>query len=226
MLRALLILLACAAPARADFVLDNLRFTLFHELGHAVIDQQEIKLFGPEEIAADGFALVLADRLLSAEAMASMMESITRLSRIEAQTEIFDPWAEYMPTSQRLAYAICLYHGLQPWRGGDHARALGLPPDLASPCEEIAGNLREAWRPIIALLDPETAQGRLRPGRGKAVRLLAGDIRWINGNLGLSRDVPVAEEACDEDNAFYYRFDERIVMCAEMIDALIAGSGR
>ncbi|MDB2407135.1 DUF4344 domain-containing metallopeptidase [Jannaschia sp.] len=226
MLRTLLILLICAAPARADFVLDNLRFTLFHELGHAVIDQQDVKLFGPEEIAADGFALVLADRLLSQSDMASMMMSITRLSRIEAQGELFDPWSEYMPTNQRLAYAICLYHGLQSWRGGDHARALGLPPDLAEPCEEIAEGVRDAWAPILAELAPSDVAGQLRPRRGKALRLLARDIQWINRNLALARDVPISQEACDEDNAFYYRYDERIVICAEMIDALIDLSGR
>jgi len=56
------------------------------------------------------------------------------------------------------------------------------------------------------------------------VRLLARDINWINSNLSLSRDVPVSQEHCDEDNAFYYRHDERIVICSEMIDALVAVS--
>ncbi|PWJ22086.1 DUF4344 domain-containing metallopeptidase [Jannaschia seohaensis] len=226
MLRAFLLLLVCSVPARADYIHDNLRFTLFHELGHAVIDQREVKLFGPEEAAADGFALVLADRLLSAQDMASMVESITILARFEAATETFDPWSAYMPTGQRLAYAICLYHGLQPWRGGDHARALGLPPALAGPCKEIAAEIRDAWEPILAGLTPDAVSGRLRPGRGKALRLLAGDIRLINQNLGLPRDVPVTQDWCGEDNAFYYQYDERIAICSEMVEALIESAGR
>ena len=223
MIRAILVLLALSAPARAEYLLGNLRFTLLHELGHAVIDQYGVALFGPEEIAADGFAIVLGDHLLDEAEMAAMIRAVTRLGRREAARELFDPWGDYMPGGQRLAYALCLYHGLRPEGRAALARALGMPSDRAEACEVQARRVRAAWAPVLAEMTDRKGAGRLRPGRGKTLRLLAKDFARIERMLSLRRDLPVIEEVCTEDNAFYYHLDERIAFCIEMLDALRGG---
>jgi hypothetical protein len=215
-----LLLLVLAGPAQADTIAGNLRFTLLHELGHAVIDQWKIAPFGPEEVAADGFALVAADRLMDEGQLAAMIEAVTLLSRQEAEAEAFDPWGDYMPGGQRLAFALCLYYGLRPEKRGPLARALGMPAERARPCAAQARTIRRAWAPVLTELTSGEGAGRLRPGRGKAMRLLAKDLAWLNATLALRRDLPVVQEACGEDNAFYFPYDERIVICAEMVDAL------
>ncbi len=222
-------LLLFASPARADFVQSNLRFTLFHEVGHAVIDQRQVRLFGPEETAADGFGIYLGHLLLSEGDMAEMISDMTWLARDEADEILFDPWAEYMPGSQRLAWAVCLYYGLAPDDRGPLARALGMPSDSKRACTEAGAMLDAAWRPILAELAPETpnAAPTFRADRSsKALRLLAKDIDAVNQAIQLPRPVPVVAERCGEDNAYYYHIDERIAFCDEMTDALLLRAAR
>lgn len=217
-----------AGGARADFLSNNLRFTLYHELGHGVIDQLALPVFGTQETAADTFGLVLADRLHSEAEMADLISDMTILARQEAVTELFDPWDEYMPGPQRLARAICLYYGLNPGDRLATARALGMPNTSKRDCADDAVVTRVAWHAVLDRLRPETAgQGALVPGRrGKALRVLAGDIGKVNAVMALPRPVPVIQTACGEDNAFYYPIDERIEFCSEMVDALRARAAR
>lgn len=211
-----------AGPARADFVHNNLRFTLYHELGHAVIDQLDLHVFGTQETAADSFAIVLADRLLSEAEMTRLIIDVTDLGRQEAAEELFDPWDEYMPGAQRLARAICLYYGLDPAARGMTARALGMPRDSEWDCADDATVTEAAWAAVLHDLTPRPGSPRsLRPGRrGKALRLLSDDIARINSALTLPRPIPVIQVDCGEDNAFYLDVEERIEFCTEMVEAL------
>ncbi len=224
---AILCLYLCTAgPAAADFIRSNLRFTLYHELGHAVIDQLSLPVFGTEETAADSFGIVLADRLHPEEEMQVILTDMTALSRAEAVERIFDPWDQYMPDAQRLARAICLAYGLNPAERLPLARALGMPASAADACVEDATQVRAAWAPVMERLRPKpgaTPTESLRPGRhGKALRLLGQDIERVNEAIVLPRFVPVTNVACGEDNAYYFHIDERIEFCSEMVEALSA----
>ncbi|GIT91289.1 hypothetical protein JANAI62_17450 [Jannaschia pagri] len=221
MIRLILLFVVLALPVRADFVLNNLRMTLYHELAHAVIDQHEVPLFGPEETAADTFALVLANRLHGEDEMTAMVQDMVAVYRADAARALFDPWAEYMPTPQRLAYAICLYYGQNPEVRRPLALAMGLRPDERRPCVERAASVTAAWGPVLDRIAPSEPTDSLRPARlGKALRLLGKDIARVNRTIALPRPIPVQTEACGEDNAFYYHFDERIVFCHEMVTTL------
>lgn len=222
MIRFALFCVLLAMPARADFVQNNLRITLYHEVGHAVIDLVPVNLFGPEENAADSFALVLADRLHSEEEMAQIVTDMTTLGRVEARREVFDPWAEYMPGAQRLASAICLYYGLNPDTRRTKAVALGMPLQKAANCRDYGRTVRAGWSAVLDSLAPSApGSATLKAGRtGKAMRLLQPDIDRVNAHIALPKAVPVNAEACDQDNAFYYHYDDHIVICHEMVDAL------
>jgi hypothetical protein len=189
-----------------------------------VIDQYDVALYGPEEIAADGFALVLADHLLDESELAATVRAVTALAREETALEVFDPWGDYMPGGQRLAHWICLYYGLRPESRGPLARALGMPEHRAPACAGQARAVRAAWAPVMAEMTDRKGVGRLRPGGGKTLRLLAKDVARIDRMIRLRRDLPVVEEGCGEDNAYYYRYDEKIAFCAEMLDALRSGA--
>lgn len=219
---ALLLGLMAATPAAADFVLSNLRFTFYHEVGHAVIDQARVPLFGSGETAADGFGLFIAHRLHSEGEMREIITDMTRLGREEAQRELFDPWSDYMPGAQRTGRAICLWYGLKPNVRGDYARALGMPPEEERGCVEDARALRSAWTPILNDLRPEPGErGTLRvAAQGKALRLLAPDITRLNLEIALPRPTPMTVENCGQDNAYYYHYDDRIVICSEMLTEL------
>lgn len=219
--------LLAAAPASADFVLNNLRFTLYHEVGHAVIDQLALPIFGPQENAADSFGLVLANRLHDEAEMQDIIVDMTTLARQEAEEELFDPWGEYMPGPQRLARAICLWFGLNPEERSDLARALGMPDANRRACATYGRAMEAAWAGVFRDLEPKpgvvTDRTSLRPARrGKMLRLLDQDIKRLNALIALPRTVPLRQVECGEDNAFYFQIDERIDFCAEMFDALRA----
>ena len=144
--------LVLASAARADYVASNLRFTLYHELGHAVIDQLALPVFGTQENAADSFAMVLADRLLSDAQMTVLIFDVTALARHETPTEQFDPWDEYMPGAQRLARAICLWFGLSPADRLETARALECPPDPRAIATRMQGRRGRRGRPCWTVL--------------------------------------------------------------------------
>lgn len=223
MLRLFLLLTLLAAPARADFVLSNLRFTLYHEAAHAVIDQHNLALTGPEETAADGFAIFVMHRLYPEAEMQEMIQDVVELGRHDALGELFDPWSQYMPGNQRLSWALCLYYGLAPDQRGPFARAIGMPPDRAESCEESATRLRAFWDPVLRKHLPQNGEISFTVRRaGKSLRLLKDDIARLNRTVKLPREVPIRAESCGEDNAFYYPYDERIVFCTEMVVALRA----
>ena len=222
-MKALLLLLATALPARADFVLNNLRHILYHEVAHAVIDQWEVPLFGPEETAADGFALLAAHRLHGEAAMRQLAEDVVRLARIEAGRDLFDPWSDYMPGAQRTAWAICVYYGLAPDRRLEHARALGLPTARVRPCAEAGDRVRRAWGVVFdAMAEAQDGTRSLRIRSGDpALRAIKADVARLDRLVHLPRPVPVAVETCGEDNAFYYHHDERIAFCQELLPTLL-----
>ena len=216
-----LLTLAAALPARADFALSNLRFTLYHETAHAVIDQHDVALSGPEEIAADGFAVYLAHRLHDEGELRTMMADVTRQGRIDAARELFDPWAQYMVGPQRLAWAVCVWFGLAPEVRKPAAVALGMPPGNATRCEESGERVAALWEPLFVEMRALPPEPSFLPGRhGKSLRLLAPDLVSLNREVRLPRPVPVTVEECGEENAFYYHVDERIVLCADMLRGL------
>lgn len=212
-----------AGSAAADPVRDNLRFTLYHAVGHAVIDQMRVPMLGSEETAADGFALVLADRLHDEAEMAEMIASLTALARMQAVAAI-DPWSLYMADGQRIAWRICLWFGLEPAARGDLARALGLPREAHHSCTTEARRLRAGSAPILARAEPGMrAKPRLVPkGGGKALTILADDVLRLQCKVALPQPTPVTQESCGEDNAFYYHEQDRIVICDKLVEALQA----
>jgi hypothetical protein len=217
---ALLMAAMAAAPAQAGDALGNLRFTLFHELGHAVIDQYEVALFGPEEIAADGFGLLLGDRLLTTEESDAMMRAVISQARAWALPRA-PTWSDYLPDGQRLAWKLCVWYGLDPDAHGPLARALGMPSDREDRCAEAGDHVARAWKPILAGIEAGPGPALTRLGDGKALRMLEGDMATVNAAISLPRPVSVEVEPCGEDNAFYYPLEERIVFCAELTDALL-----
>ncbi|WGH80080.1 DUF4344 domain-containing metallopeptidase [Jannaschia ovalis] len=197
--------------------------TLYHELGHAVIDQLELPVYGVEETAADVFALVLAERLHPEDELTEIMGDMIALMRVEAATELFDHWAQYMPAGQRLARAICLFYGAAPGLRGDQARAWGMPPAKAERCRSDGRDMRAAWGPVLDGLRPPSGRlaDSLRFDAGeKRLGRLRSDMKRVNRALDLPRPVPVVVEPCGEPNAFYFGDSERIVFCTEYLDEL------
>lgn len=65
---ALASLLASPVHSGDDFVEANVIGILYHELGHAIIDIEEVPIFGQEEDVADVFSILLVDAIFETKA--------------------------------------------------------------------------------------------------------------------------------------------------------------
>ena len=59
---------ALAAEEQSSFVEANILSIFYHELGHALIDIEQVPIFGQEEDAADVFSILMIHTLFEEEA--------------------------------------------------------------------------------------------------------------------------------------------------------------
>ena len=103
--------------ARDLFVRDALIHTLYHELGHALIDVMDIPVLGKEEDAVDDFATLMMinlhkrgqERVLSAADLYWFEEMETGSDILEQ-----DLMGEHSLDSQRAYQVLCLTYGSNP----------------------------------------------------------------------------------------------------------------
>ena len=88
MIRSVLAALALLpAPAFADFTENNLLAIFYHELGHAVIDQMQVPIFGQEEDAADSLSILLVDALYESDDAETITFDSASLFWVESEHE-------------------------------------------------------------------------------------------------------------------------------------------
>ncbi|PID35055.1 MAG: hypothetical protein CR964_01775 [Rhodobacterales bacterium] len=70
---------------RQQFIQSNVIETLYHELGHALIDILDLPVYGNEELAADVFSVVLMNRLHDEEEVAQLARDVANAYSEEAR---------------------------------------------------------------------------------------------------------------------------------------------
>ena len=123
------------APALADFTENNLLAIFYHELGHAVIDQMQVPIFGQEEDAADSLSILLIDALYDSDDAEVIAYDSASLFWAEAQD---DPafWDTHGPDEQRYFNTMCLFYGADPDALEDFVSYLEFPQARADGCED------------------------------------------------------------------------------------------
>ena len=228
---ALLVSLAppvAASDAIDAFVQGNVLGTLYHEIGHAMIDVLELPVLGQEEDAADTLAVVLTHNLWE-EDEARMVASATALSFYLSAGENEEPayWDVHGPDEQRFFNTVCLFYGADPEARADFAEENELPPERAEYCPEEFALADDSWAGLLA--DVELAEGAPPANSFRFVApetdsdiatLLADEVADLNARFALPVTVTVRLEACDEANAFYFPDDQSITICTEYVDYL------
>ena len=213
---ALAILALAPAPAFADFVENNLLAIFYHELGHAVIDQLKVPIFGQEEDAADALSILLIDSLYDAESAEAIAYDSAALFWEEAQG---DPafWDVHGPDEQRFYNTVCLFYGAAPDLREDFSIELGLPEERAMGCEDEFGLASESWNAVLDdLTERASFGGKLSLKASQSLPVIESEIAALNEEFSWPIDVEVKIEACGEANAFYDLGDQSITMCAEL----------
>jgi len=238
-----------AAPAQAldpeqraeidNFVAGNVVFTLFHELGHALIDMLQLPTLGREEDAADNLAAILmigepgaaqTDELVfaAADGWAMLHES----SQTSGEPAPF--WDSHSLDIQRYHIMLCLMYGSDPNGFADVIEAADLPDERREGCAEEYEKTVASWTDVlephmkrfgdgargkikVAWDVPNSTQNTKARARVKAMaldRILSG---VVSGNVALPANLVLRFANCGEPNAFYDPEKREIAMCYELV---------
>ncbi len=216
-----------AGSAQADeaedaFVHANVLAIFYHELGHAVIDLEEVPIFGQEEDAADVFSIFLIDALydedtaldLAYDAASGLWGEVVLRERDGGGIAW---WDVHGPDEQRFYNTVCLFYGADPDGREEFALDMDLPEDRAVTCEEEYDLASTSWGAVLDRLQtPGGALTEFVPGPDSlANEVLAEEVAWINDTLSFSAPLTVRLDRCGEANAFYDPERSEIVVCTE-----------
>lgn len=134
-----------------DKVGDTLMQTLFHELGHALIDVWELPATGREEDAVDQLATVL---ILdgSSEGVDSALNAAIEFDIAASNDDPGDMifWDEHSFSKTRFYDMICLVYGSDTKKNAWMVSDDGLPRDRAVRCSEEYRRANRAWMKLLS----------------------------------------------------------------------------
>lgn len=226
---AVLALPVLATGALADeelheaFVESNILGVFYHELGHAVIDIEELPIFAQEEDAADVFSTYLIHTLYTDDAAQEIAYDTAFGFLGEAEFAAHAGrevawWGVHGPTPQRFYNSVCLFYGASPETRGAFATEMELPKSRAERCESEFAQADRSWGAVLdAMVKADGARSLFYTGPRDTVAgdLLAYEVEELNAVLSLSAPLEVTVESCGVANAFYAPSERRIIFCTE-----------
>ena len=220
--------LADLSDRQFDFVQANMIGIFYHELAHAVIDTEDVPIFGQEEDAADVLSVLLIDEtFVDADAQAIAFDAAFGYLNDPAGQQDVVYWDTHGPDEQRFYNHVCLFYGAAPDTRSDLADALGLPQERADSCPEEFEQAAGSWGVILDEMSDRAPGKTIRfvAGSGRHSELLSDvigeEVKSLNASFALSRPVTVRIESCGEANAFYDPDTRTITMCTEFVDHLL-----
>lgn len=222
-----------------DFFVDSaMVFTLYHEVGHALIDRLGIPILGREEDAADNLATLLISEWRDREEREAMIfaaaDSFGVADEYAAETgEEMLFWGEHSVDLQRFFGIACVYYGSNPENLEEFADEADLPDERRDLCIEEHHDLKRSWWTYLNPMEREQGtdyQGTLRidwgeaegedslAGRAALQRsgLLATATKTFNERFRLPGDLTVFLIECEEPGAFYESETSAITLCYEL----------
>ncbi|PWR21343.1 DUF4344 domain-containing metallopeptidase [Zavarzinia aquatilis] len=252
----LFLLLLGAAPAAAEprpldagdrlFIQANVQWTVGHEIGHALIDQLQLPVFGREEDAADMLGALLLVLRRDAGLQPDFRERLKAiadgwllewLDDLKLDSSI-PYWDQHSLDIQRLFTFTCLIFGSDPEHLRDLAdtatlpveRALYCPDEYALAARSIDWVSQHYGRPAGEM--PAPGAGRFRvtyeTGGASRVRDLIEIVQAdpfvqeaadrLSERLRLPRDIGIVFTDCGNPDAFYNANTVEIVICYGLLE--------
>lgn len=239
-LRTTALIMGVATPAAAQnlnetqdaYVAANLLGIFYHELGHALIDQMGLPIFGQEEDAADVLSAFLIDALFDEETAVALAYDTAFGFQAEADESGHDVawWDVHGPDLQRYYNAVCIFYGANPDERADVAEDLGLPEDRADYCPDEYEQAADSWGAVMDELAQAGGGDTLVlevvdadvSGAAFIADVIGDELDALNAEMSLPTAIPVKIAACGEANAFYDPQDAAITMCTEFVEHLAA----
>ena len=234
----------------ALFVIGNTLFTVYHELGHALIDLLNLPVIGREEDAVDGFAAVtmipktpdpVRDALIVAVADGWRAQSTIGTAGSERLY-----WGQHALNEQRHFAIVCLMVGSDQEGFYDFALEAGLPEERIRTCSQDFSRMKSGWHRLLGphRQDVETTGLTAMPPIAlvfdqppseleepfyliREQELLENAILRFGDDLALPAPITVRFRTCDEANAFWSEDQLEVTICYELVDefrAMLLGS--
>ncbi|MDA4845182.1 DUF4344 domain-containing metallopeptidase [Hoeflea poritis] len=211
-----------------DFVQANMIGVFYHEMGHAIIDTEEVPIFGQEEDAADVLsALLIHETFLEEDAQSIAFDAAYGYINDPSGMEAVAYWDNHGPDEQRFYNHVCIFFGAAPDKRRALAEDLGLPEERADWCPAEYEQASEAWGTVLDEMAKRPQKDTLVfiPGTGWHADVLneivATEVEDFNANFTLSHPVQVRVEPCGQANAFYQADGRILTMCTEFIDHML-----
>lgn len=244
------LVLASALPAHAQqltnaqregavqFVLNNTRHTMFHEIGHLFVDQFNLPVLGKEEDAVDTMATLLMLESGLASDFAALQDTVdgwlfsetTRPSRGYVNSDFY---GAHSLDIQRSFAIVCLMVGSDYRQHTSYATRISLPMDRQQSCTEDYHAAERGWNTVLephrrtagqhgAPITIDYHDGR-REFEDIAIllqqaRVLETYSDWVSKNFLLPNPVIMTAEICGEVNAFYDPGERKVILCYEWVD--------
>lgn len=221
--------LELSADTRA-FIEANIRETLYHELAHALIEVLDLPLFGPEEAAADMFAVVLLNRLFDDDQLAAQIPHVAAAYKDGMPREGLGqragggaPWGLHGSDAQRYYTFVCLMYGADPEARADLPEAYNLPESRAETCADEYEMTHAAWSEVLDDIAPSRF-GRAAPLKmdwildetAPLAQFVSAEVAALSEVIALPEPVVVSVIPCDDANAFYDPVHREIIICTEL----------
>lgn len=220
------------------YILGNAMFTLYHELGHALIHELELPVLGREEDAVDNLASLLMVPEPDDEDMAERVLAAAQgwlMSAINAdEEEDLAFWDEHGLDMQRFYSVVCVLYGADPDRFGEFAEEAELPEYRREACEFEYAQIGNSWATLLEphmIPDDDRRRSRVRvvhetpaaPYRALSAllresRLVEDIAEEVRTGFLLPRELTLRVAACDEVNAFFDPEDGSVTLCYELLE--------
>jgi len=220
------------------FVLGNTLFVVFHEIGHALVDQFNLPVLGREEDAVDSLAAILmlpedeegeGDPLIANAVLGWAFTLSDETPTAEAYMD------EHSLDQQRFYQIFCLVYGSSPKGYADLAEYLEMPKDKLKRCPSQYAQTYDNW---WKALGPDVAGKGFKPKHkvkvsygsakgdardaGKIVReakLFESVAESLTETFRLRRPITIRFEKCGIANAFYRPEEGDVTICWELVDS-------
>ena len=134
------------------FVIGNTVFTLYHELGHALIDKLEIPVLGREEDAVDSLAVLMMlpeEEDPDAEALILAAADGYAMAHDQADADDLAFWDEHSLDIQRYAAVNCLIFGSDPEGFAELAELVEMPEEQQERCPATYEQAYDSWTVLL-----------------------------------------------------------------------------
>ncbi|WP_412565589.1 DUF4344 domain-containing metallopeptidase [Thalassobius sp. MITS945101] len=216
------------------FVEANVIGIFYHELAHALIDIEEVPIFGQEEDAADVFSILMIHALFEEDVAQELAYEaawgfIGEAQMREGGTDDIAWWDTHGPDEQRFYNTICIFYGANPEARADFAAEFELPEERADYCPIEYEQAEGSWGAVLDELaergggDSIQFQGTPDSFSGEVI---AAEVAALNEQITLSAPLTVVEESCGEANAFYDPETREVIFCSEFEEHLVEMEGQ